>query len=118
MSSIQTCSLCNVSHCWKLAHTCSLCVSHKTGDREVEITKATMEEALPHIMAAERQLETLRFFVANKDRLSLDARGPVYFNHLVRAVSAMQQLFYDREEFSELYARTLAEVSKDREYHF
>ena len=84
----------------------------------MEITKKTMEDALPYIMAAERQLETLRFFVANKDRLSLDARVPVYFNRLVHAVSAMQQLFYDKEEFSELYARTLAEVSKDREYHF
>jgi hypothetical protein len=84
----------------------------------VEITKEIMEQALPHIEQAERQLEALRYFVKNKDRLSLDVRVPMYFNRLVRAVSAMQGLFYNEEEFGELYARTLAEVSKDREYHF
>lgn len=95
-----------------------MCNTHKTGDMEVNITKDMMMDALPHLMAAERHLEALRFFVVNKDRLSLDARVPMYLNHLVREVSALQQMFYDNEEFTELYARTLAEVSKDREYHF
>jgi len=84
----------------------------------MEITKATMENALPHIEAAERQLEILKYFVTNKDRLSLDIRVPVYFNNLVRAVVKMQELFYDQQEFVELFAQTVGEVSKDREYHF
>jgi hypothetical protein len=84
----------------------------------MEISKATMENALPHIEAAERQLEALRFFVANKDRLSLDVRVPLYFNNLVRAVAKMQELFYDDQEFVEMMAQTIAEISKDREYHF
>jgi homoaconitase/3-isopropylmalate dehydratase large subunit len=84
----------------------------------VNITKDIMMDAAPHIMAAERHLEALRYFVVNKDRLSLDARVPMYLNMLIREISAMQQMFYDQQEFFELFARTLAEVSKDREYHF
>ena len=84
----------------------------------MEITKEIMQQSLTHIMDAERQLETLRFYVVNKDRLSLDGRVPACFNRLVRAVSAMQQLFYNDDEMVELFSRTIAEVSKDREYHF
>jgi len=95
-----------------------MCNTHKTGDVVVNITKDMMMDAAPHIMAAERHLEALRYFIVNRDRLSLDARVPMYLNMLVREVSALQQMFYDQQEFSELYARTLAEVSKERGYHF
>ena len=76
-----------------------------------------MERALPHILAAERQLEMLRYYVTNKDRLSLDARVPMCFNRVIHSLSALQRMFYDEEEFQELYAATIAEVSKDREYN-
>lgn len=84
----------------------------------MQITKEIMNEAAPHLYDAERQIETLQYFVRNRDRLSLDARVPFCLKRLVTAVAELQRLFYDKEEMTELFATTLAEVSKDREYHF
>ena len=84
----------------------------------MEITKEAMREALPHIQEARRHLDTLEFFVSNKDRLSLDIRVPAYFNKLVRSLSELQKLFFDDTDIEELFARTLAEISKDRVYQF
>lgn len=82
----------------------------------MHITKEIMMDAASHLLEAERQIETMKYFVANKDRLSLDGRIPVAFSKLVYAVSALQQLFYNEEELHELFYKTIAEVSKDREY--
>lgn len=82
----------------------------------MKITKEIMEAAAPHLDNAERHIETLQYFVRNKDRLTLDARVPIYFAELIREMSALQQLFYNEQEFHELYYRTIATVSKDREY--
>ena len=84
----------------------------------MEITKETMMEALPFIQEARRHLDTLEFFVANKDRLSLDVRVPAYYSKLVYSISELQKLFFDHTGIEELFARTLAEVSKDRVYQF
>lgn len=82
----------------------------------MEITKATMEAAAPHLYEAGRHIDTLRYFVRNKDRLSLDSRVPMYFQALVKEVCELQKLFYNEQEFHELFYKTIAEMSKDRVY--
>lgn len=75
----------------------------------------TMRDALPHIENALRSLEMLKLFVANKERLSLGKRVPVYYNTLVDSVVELQRILLTDNEYTERVGRGLRKVSESRE---
>lgn len=79
------------------------------------VDKANMKKAAPHIERAHRSLEMLRYFVENKDNLSLRKRVPNYLDTLFDSVIELQHILLTDNEYTERVGHGIAHVSRNRE---
>jgi hypothetical protein len=81
-------------------------------------TDKDMRDAAPHIDKAMHALDMLRYFVENKDKLSLRKRVPLYYDTLIASVLELQKVLLTDNEYTENVTLGIAEISASREYSY